>query len=68
MELKVNPAYSLWIDMTEKAIGELTVVWKGEIMPITKASGMIQVLPKQSDRKKLHDLILEKLSSISLIA
>lgn len=68
MALKVNPAYSLWIDMTEKAIGELTVVWKGEIMPITKASGMIQVLPKQSDRKKLHDLILEKLSSISLIA
>lgn len=68
MALKMNPAYGLWVDMTEKAIGELTVTWKGETIPITKASGMIQVLSKQADRKKLHTLILEKLASIKLIA
>ena len=66
--LKRNPACELWIDMTEKAIGELTVQWKGELLPITKASGLIATLYKQSDRKKLHDLIYKKIETVKLIA
>ncbi len=68
LSLKRNPAYEFWTDMTEKAIGKLTVQWKGEILPITKASGMIATLHKQSDRKKLHDLVYEQLATIQLIA
>ena len=66
--LKRNVAYESWIEMTEKALGELTVTWKKEILPITKASGLIQTLQKQSDRKKLYDLIQEKIAGIQLIA
>src|SRR5690606_39005757 len=40
LSLKRNPAYEFWVDMTEKALGELTVLWKGEVLPLTKASGM----------------------------
>lgn len=68
LSLKRNPACEFWVDMTEKAIGELTVQWKGEILPITKASGLIMTLPKQSDRKKLHGLVREKIITIKNIA
>jgi oligoendopeptidase F len=68
LSLKRNPAYEFWVDMTEKALGELTVLWKGEVLPLTKASGMIATLNKQSDRKKLHGLVYEQVAKIQLLA
>src|SRR5690606_7948219 len=56
-----------WVDMTEKALGELTVLWKGEVLPLTKASGMIATLNKQLDRKKLHGLVYEQVAKIQLL-
>jgi oligoendopeptidase F len=68
LALKNNTAYELWIESNEKALGKLSVQWKGNTLPINEASGIIATLTKQSDRKKLHELVMKQIASIELIA
>jgi oligoendopeptidase F len=68
MMLKSSPAYQQWVTATEKGLGALSVIWKGKKLSITQASGMIQTLQKQSDRKRLHTLVIEQLKTLGLIA
>ncbi len=65
MSLKAEPAYTRWTDGSEKLISQQTIVWKKQIIPIHQAIGMIGTLQKQSDRRALNGLIMEKLKSIS---
>ncbi len=68
IQLKSSPAYQQWVTANEKGLGALSVKWKGKKLPITQASGMIQTLQKQSDRKRLHGLVIGQLKTLALIA
>ncbi len=67
INLKRQPAYNMWTDVSGKLQDQQQIVWKGKKLPMGKAIGMINELNK-SDRYKLRDLISQKLKSISFIA
>lgn len=67
LALKYEPANCLWTNATEKLISEQVVLWKGKTIPIHEAVGMISSLPLDG-RKKMHDLVIEKLKSIGFFA
>ncbi len=65
--LLTRPARTLWIDGFEKLTNKETVKFKGKNIPLSQAQTMIHQLPL-ADRRKLHDLCMEKLKSISYFA
>lgn len=67
LSLKYGPAYQSWVDANEKAIGKLSVKWKGKNIPIHQAAGLVLSLPRK-DRAKIHSLVMEQYKSISLLA
>ncbi len=67
LSLKSLTSRELWISSNQKSISKQTIVWKGEITPIAKASAMISTLPLK-ERRSLHSLVLKKLESISDLA
>ncbi len=67
LSLKSQPGYQLWVAMNEKAIGRLSVFWKGKKLPIHQAGGMVPTLPR-GERAKLSKLINDQYRSITATA
>lgn len=67
MALKSEPAYQLWLAANEKLVDEQEVLWKGSLIPIHQATGIMSSLTT-INRRKLHALICNKLKSISFLA
>lgn len=65
--LKRIPAYSAWVNGTEKLLSELSVKFNGVELPINSAIGMIGTLP-DAKRQKLLKLVQEQIKSISYFA
>jgi oligoendopeptidase F len=64
MSLKTLPSYELWVSGQQNLLSKQTIVFKGKEMPYSEASAKIKDLP-QKDRYALHDLVAEKIKSIS---
>jgi oligoendopeptidase F len=64
INLKNLPAYDMWVDGNERALGKLSVDWKGEKLPMAKAQKMIRALPTK-ERHKLDELICQQFKSVS---
>lgn len=62
-----RPSYTLWMEGFEKLLNEQTVTFKGKTTPLTKALSQVHQLPT-ADRRKLNDLCMQKLSTISYFA
>lgn len=67
MALKSEPAYQLWLAANEKLVDEQEIFWKGNLVPIHQATGMMSSLT-MANRRKLHALICSNLKSISFLA
>lgn len=67
MNLKSQPAHSMWVEATEKMLAGTTVKWKGKDTPISKARFELGNLPK-NDRRKLHDLVVKALKEKAPLA
>lgn len=65
MNLKSLPAREMWIDGNERALGQLSIKWKGKTLPLPKAQKLIHTLVKVSERYKVNDLVTEQLKSIA---
>ncbi|MBP6974998.1 MAG: hypothetical protein KBB54_03600 [Candidatus Pacebacteria bacterium] len=62
-----RPSYTLWVEGFEKLLNEQTVVFKGKTIPLSKALSQVHQLPT-ADRRKLNDICMQKLSTISYFA
>lgn len=62
-----RPSYTLWVEGFEKLLNEQTVTFKGKTMPLAKALSQVHQLPT-ADRRKLNDMCMQKLSTISYFA
>jgi len=67
VNLKSQPAYSMWVDGQEKLLTSQQVTFKGKVFPITEALQMISQLPTK-DRRELSNTINKKLKEISHFA
>ncbi|MGI9118142.1 MAG: M3 family metallopeptidase [Minisyncoccia bacterium] len=67
LSLKSTPAHQMWVDGELKYLNSQTVLDKKELIPITKASSLVPVLPKK-ERIILHKAVTEKLKSVSHFA
>lgn len=64
MALKSEPSHQLWVAATEKLISGQQISWKGKMVPINQAIGMVPGL-NAADRLKLHSLVMAKYKEIS---
>lgn len=62
-----RPARSIWIDGFKKLMNEQTVNFKGKDVPLAQALNKVHQLPTK-DRRKLNDLVMSKLKTISYFA
>lgn len=67
VNLMSRPASTLWIDGFQKLMNEQIVKFKGKEIPFAQAMTTIHQLPT-ADRRKLNDICMEKLASISYFA
>lgn len=67
MALKAIPAHAKWVDGTDKLTNKATVEWKGEKLPLAKATSMIHEL-QLPDRHDLHDKTMAKLAEFAPVA
>ncbi|HEY9480828.1 MAG TPA: M3 family oligoendopeptidase [Candidatus Paceibacterota bacterium] len=65
--LKAIPAYSHWRNLTEKVLGNATIEWRAEQLPLPKAVSTIADLPLP-DRYELHERVMKKFAEFSDIA
>lgn len=65
LNLKSLPACEMWIDGNERALGQLSVKWKGKIQPLPRAQKLIHTLAKATERYKINDLVTAQLKSIA---
>jgi len=64
LNLKSLPSRSLWIDGAEKLLNSQIIEFKGKTLPINKAIGILNNLPRTA-RRSLSDKIMAKLRDIS---
>ncbi len=64
MSLKSLTSHELWVSGQQNVLGKQTIIFKGKEMPYSEASQKIKDLPLK-DRHALHDIVSEKLKSIS---
>jgi oligoendopeptidase F len=67
MNLKSIPAYTHWVDMTQKILGKTSVEFKGKSMPLPEAVQMVAELPLP-DRYDLQDRVMKAYASVTDIA
>lgn len=64
LNLKSLPAASLWVEGVSNVLSAKTVSWKGEDIPLSKANNIMPTL-KTSERRKIRQLILDRLEEVS---
>jgi len=67
INLKSRQSYGMWTDMTEKIIGNRSVVWSGGELPISEALNTIETLPSKQ-KPKLWALIMVQMEQIAEVA
>ncbi len=67
ISIKVLPAYSHWVDGTEKLLAKQSVPFKGRNVPLPEAVNMISDLPT-ADRREVHASLMRVLESLSDVA
>ncbi|HEY0908028.1 MAG TPA: M3 family oligoendopeptidase [Candidatus Paceibacterota bacterium] len=67
MSIKSLPAYSHWLDATEKLLAKSSVSFQGRDMPIPEAVNKIGDLPT-AERRELHASLMKVLESHSDVA
>lgn len=68
ISLLSQPAYSLWVDATEKALGTLRIPHQGDYISYAEASQLVLRLPTQEKRQELQKSINEALTSVASLA
>ena len=68
LSLKSLPSHGLWTEAVNKIQNKQTVKHKGKIIPISEASALIKDLKTQSERKELHDKVIDKFCELGDIA
>jgi oligoendopeptidase F len=58
-----QPSHQMWVKGVEKALNSKTVEYKGQKLPLSKASQNISELPTK-DRRNLHKKLLTKCSEV----
>jgi len=54
-----------WIAATQRRLNALTIEWKNETIPLTKAAGLLASLQIQSERIKIQSHIMKALATIA---
>ena len=67
INLLSETSYSMWIDGSQKLLGEQTIEYKGEKIPFTKACSIFSDLPK-SERREVYSKINEVTKSVAHFA
>jgi oligoendopeptidase F len=63
INLMDQPSHQMWVKGVEKALNNKTVEYKGQKLPLSKASQNISELPTK-DRRNLHTKLLTKCSEV----
>ncbi len=68
LSLKSLPSHKLWTDAFDKVENKQTVRHKGKDIPVSEAIFIIRNLKTQTERKKLHDAVMDIYYEISEMA
>ncbi|MHB1316415.1 MAG: M3 family oligoendopeptidase [Minisyncoccota bacterium] len=65
LKLKSLPSHGMWTDAIKKMRGQLTVMHKNKIIPVSEAEALIRQLPNQTERKELYGKVMDQYESIA---
>lgn len=68
LNLKSLPGYGLWVTGQEKLLAGETIFYGGKQVSLGEAMNKVRVQKNQKERQKLHNIIMNRLKSVSAFA
>ncbi|MEK7646573.1 MAG: M3 family oligoendopeptidase [Patescibacteria group bacterium] len=68
LNLKSQPAHSMWVSANESIMNMRTVTWKGKKLPLSEALQVIHTLPTSKSRQRLSMLTADVLKTLAVFS